>query len=1348
MKKALIALTAFLLSACGRQTPAESKLFEKTGYTVSDEISNQQVNTFAEDGFGHIWIGTFRGLNKFNVFEIQQFYTSDDTVGLTNNQIKCIFNDSKKRMWIGTVNGVNYMTPQYTIRQVPFHQENKNVIQLLETRSGKILANGTTQLAAYTPEHPEFETVIREFDPDQTFYQFCHLDSKDVLWAVSTICVRSFNTEHFGLIDSIPSRHLVLASLLRENGDLWMAGQGNISILDTRTKQFKEVSPTLTSDPLLSKSSIEQMYAYDETKLLFVTANNGLFLYDTRTDELLHERDSHFPFEAPHFKISTVFRDSQKNLWFGSNDQGYTVRYHYKDQFNSNHFLRTALSHKSVVALKGDRANRLWISTLIDGLFVCDLTHQKLENVPLTHFFPSSETGKIKVTKLLVDTDNSLWLVFGGQSTVMHCEYANGRLVEIERYPVYLPMSVTQDELGTVWIGTASEAVYYHEKGSKEMNRLPLFPKSYTFIPSLLPDGWGHLLVGAFNHPIQVVDIRTKTATTLPVSDEDVKTSLPRASFVPTAFLKNSRGEIWIGTVANGLLHYSPFTGKLRPIDGEPCEDISGLEEDAQGNLWVSTMNGLGKYDHTVNKFTNYYKADGIGGNQFLDRSSCKLPDGTLAFGGTHGLTIFNPIDIAQKRTVPLLFEDLKIYNQRIIPGPDAPIQQALVLRPEIRLKHDQNSFSISYTALDYGEFERTHYYYKMDGVDKYWVDARNNHEAIYANLPAGKYTFRVRISNNNRSIIEAENTLQLVVEPSPWRTWWAYLIYVMAAASVLFAIIRGWLSIRAEKQLARQAELEKEQEKRVNKMNMSFFANISHEFRTPLTMISGPVEQLCESPQITGEEKRLLYILQRNVSRMLRLVNQLLDFNKLENDTLKLHVTRSDLAGHLLKVTEIFQINANERKLNLRTVGLEEPFTTWYDEDKVDKIIINLYSNALKYTPAGGDITLDFDVVSKEKAVETTRLSDTDTYTHYAKIVVSDTGPGIPTDKLEKIFDRYYQLDKQSEGSYNWGTGIGLYYARSLARLHHGYLTASNRHEGTGSVFTLLFPISENAYSDEEKDLHEETQPLVFPLRKGMESLLEPVAEEGQDKQTLFVVDDDTEVLSYLEALLSPRYRMVTFYNAETALKSMQEELPELVVSDVVMPGKDGYWLCNEIKQDLQLCHIPVILLTAKVMVENQVEGLSLGADAYVTKPFEPRYLLALIKSQLDNRAKIHKLLNNATETNELDESVLSPQDNVFMNELYHLMETELSNPELDIIRMTEILKISRTKFYYKVKGLTGENPSVFFKHYKLNKAAKLIKDGTYTMSEIADMTGFSTLSHFSTSFKKQFGVPPSEYK
>jgi DNA-binding response OmpR family regulator len=503
--------------------------------------------------------------------------------------------------------------------------------------------------------------------------------------------------------------------------------------------------------------------------------------------------------------------------------------------------------------------------------------------------------------------------------------------------------------------------------------------------------------------------------------------------------------------------------------------------------------------------------------------------------------------------------------------------------------------------------------------------------------------------------------------------------------------------------------------------------------------MIAGPVSQLAESDGVKGQDRQLVGIIQHSATWMLSLVNQLLDFNRIGDKKLQLKAAQGDIIPPLRGIADLFRFNADSKGIELVTYGLEDSFPVWADMDKVQKVVMNLMSNAMKFTPSGGRVTLAFDVVPREEAAAAFPLTDADTDTQYAQITVSDTGVGIPKEQLDKIFERFYQAENQGDTQ---GSGIGLYYARALATLHHGYIKAANRPEG-GAVFTFILPVSASSYTEDERTAVQPKYDIPAPtLREAME----PVPADA-DRQRIAVVDDDIDIANYVKVLLSPYYNVSVYFDAASALKGMEDDIPDLVISDVVMPGKSGYELCKEVKGNLQLSHIPVVLVTAKVAVENQVQGLREGADAYVTKPFQPAYLLALVKSLLDNREKLHRRLGSVTTTEDIEPEALSPRDSAFMKELYELMEKELANVDLDITRITEMMKISRTKFYYKVKGLTGENPSVFFKRYKLNRAADLLKEGKYNMSEIAYMTGFNTLSHFSTSFKKQFGVPPSEY-
>lgn len=1331
MKTLSLLFFIFLLfSSCTRSGKDLVSEVERQSPLVTNDISNQQITAFGEDGKGHIWIGTFRGLNKFSVNEYHQYFCTDDSLDIPDNHIHDIFLDSKKRLWISTVNGVCQYTDKDNFKNIRLSGNNRNGLRLSESSKGDILLTTLTDICLYNSSEECFEPAIYDFDTSSMFIINSFVDAQDNCWVITSNDMRCYSLSDCKRTFSMKREEYCRASYLLKNGELWIAGNQSVSIFDVRQCKYLSLPGAIASHPVLSHVPVEYIYPY-ENGVLLCTQGRGVFYYDSISKTVIHQGENGFPFEVPNFKISRMFNDSQGNLWIGSVDQGYAVHYRYKKLFNNNNYLSSYFKDKSVISLSADKHQNLWIATLMDGVFVYRFGNQQLEKIDRNELFGEGEGNTAYVNQLYVsDIDGIVWMT-ATSNEVLKCKYEEGRFRVEQRYMVNVPMSIVEDDKQNLWIGTASSFLYVLRKGDKAFSRFPVF-SGYTFIPGPLPIGNGTILASAFYQPLKLVSA-DGTISEPKINIQDFEHCIQRSVFIPTDLYKDSSGNIWIGTVSNGLMCYSPESGKVTPFPGTTCTDISSIEEDRQGNLWISTLYGLSKYIPQTDKWINYYEADGLGGNQFYDRASCCLDDGTLVFGGTHGVTIFQPTNMQVRHDIPLLFEDIKIHNTLVRPGKGACIDRHLSYNPDINLKYDQNGFSISFAALDYSESERLHHYYKLDGFDQYWINAHNNKEAYYANLPAGTYTFRVRITQNDQSSIVGENAIRVIVHPAPWATWWAYTFYLIAGITILAFFIKAMWRIRAEKQAVLRAEQAKAQEQFINKMNMSFFANISHEFRTPLTMISGPVSLLYSSPDITGENKNLLRIVQRSVNRMLRLVNQMLDFNKLENDTLKLKVRPTEIVVLLKELTDIFRVNAESKSITMITNGLEGSFIAWIDEDKIDKIFTNLMSNALKYTPASGRINVNFDIVSGEDAVQA------------VKIEVINTGQ-IPDDKLEKIFERYYQISDEHGGIYNWGTGIGLYYARSLARLHHGSLTASNLKDDNKVMFTLIVPIGQSAYSEAERSHEQVNQLEAFPLE---ENPL-PVKSDpdlDKEKKTIMVVDDDSEVAYYLEMLLGSDYQVVRRFNAESALEAITENAPDLILSDVVMPGKDGYWLCREIKESLQLCHIPVILVTAKTTIENQVEGLNVGADAYVIKPFEPHYLMALIKSLLNNREKTRSLLSRSTQTDKMDENVLSPQDNMFMTELYHLMESEISNPELDVTRMTQLLKVSRTKFYYKVKGLTGENPSVFFKTYKLNRAAELLKEGKYTISEIADMTGFNTLSHFSKSFKQQFGIPPSEY-
>lgn len=1328
----LFGLAVILATAC--QQKEQTEINDANGekeLVLSNHISNKKVKSICEDQYGQIWIGTFRGLNKYDGSKYHQYFCVDDSLGLPDNNINCTYTDSHKRLWVTTVNGICYYNEQGKFTRVAVPKVNKNFLQILEDKAGRIFFSTGFTYYQYDEKNNQLIVKLVKLEDKPTYQVSCHIDDQDIVWVRAPFTLKGYRTSNFQKVAEISLSGYPVYSYLQEGHKLWLSGYAGLQLFDTHTKKMLPLPAPLQTWKL-PHDMVNLVHPYGKKALLLNTGKHGLWLLDSH-QQLIHQSDKNFPFDLGDMQVSQAFTDSKGNLWLGSEEDGVKTIYRYQDMFNSNLALQRSVGKQSVLSITPDHTNHLWIATKKNGIYVYDLATKQLNKIPKV-YQDSNEDKKNIVTNIFVDASNYIWLA--NVENVAKCKYENGELSVVATYPIFLPMDITQDKMGNVWVSTVGVNVYLISVKDGSMTKKQLYPSTYTFISSIIPLKNNNILVSSFLEPILEIDGRTHEIKKFKVSQEDWKNCIKRSVFIPTKNFQDSKGNIWFGTVTNGLLKYDAESHQMIPIRGFSCSDISSIEEDNSGNLWVSTMYGLNKLDIKTHKVTTYQEEDGIGGFQFNDRASCRLKDGTLVFGGTHGLTIFNPQNVTTNQSINLVFETLKVHNELVQANPQGAIKESMENSPHIHLGYKENSFSISFAAIDYSDYKRIHYFYQMEGFDKSWIDAGSNTEAYYSNLPAGCYTFKVKIVGNDTNHTIAEKSIKVSIAPEPWNSWWAWCLYLLIAAAVGYIYMRFKQRINIEKQMARKAEEEKEQEQRINKMNMSFFANISHELRTPLTMISGPVEQLCESADINKHNKQLLNIINRSVNRMLKLVNQLLDFNKLENDTLQLHVKLCDIITEMQRIMDLFIVNAEEKGITLNCHGLEGSYLTWLDADKLEKIINNLMSNAMKFTPYGGKVDVSLDTEMDKKGAQ------------WVKITVADTGKGIPQNELNNIFKRYYQLNNQSTGTINWGTGIGLYYARSLAILHHGMLIANNRKDTQGAVFTLTLPVQEDVYTDaEKKNLEEDTQ-MELSSKSNSVIINKIEQEDGSDKRPkVLVVDDDTEVVHYLRTLLASSYRVIYRFDAESALKAVREEEPSLVLSDVVMPGLSGYELCKEIKQDIQLCHIPVILVTAKTTSENQVEGLNSGADAYVTKPFTPKVLLAMINSLLTNREKAKTILNNATETDKNVEEVLSPQDKAFMDELYKIMEQELANSELDVNKVTELMHISRTKLYYKVKGLTGENPSVFFKTYKLNRAATLIVEGKYNISEIAYMTGFNTLSHFSTSFKKQFGCTPSEY-
>lgn len=1315
--KALFYLLLIIVVSCGKK---QEEAKDDMSFVVSSNISNYSVRCFAEDTIGHIWIGTDRGLNRYDGNHYMQYFSTEDTTSLTDNKINDIFIDSHHRMWVSTINGVCLYTDADCFRRIPIYYRDKRCTKMLEDHKGRLFLNTTSGLCRYNEGKGSFEPVIDYDGNRNNMANAFIIDRHDNLWLITSTELRKYDGKNFKKKFSIPLpspfRFFYHGYVLVNGRKLWIAGEKGLSLFDVDTCKFQELPLRLRQSSIATDGTITCIHPR-KGGLLFSSLSQGTFFLQANGNLL----EPYKNFESFRFHTVCMFNDTKGNLWMGANDQGYRVMYRDYGQFNSLAFGYdfTSLKGQPIKSIAKDREGNLWIVSKTGGIVVYDAA-KTMRQVAL----PDRQDADIN--KLFAASDGSIWI--GTERSMLHCAFDGKVLHTVNAYTTPTINDIAEDRNGCVWAVGLTNNVLVFPKGSKDYRTIKMFTYPFALVTKITTLRDGSLLISAHNQAMRIVNPETKKATILELDTVDYVRCIKRGQYIPMDVLQDDSDNIYIGTVGNGLLKYTPLTGRLNPIEGLSCKDISSIEKDEKGNLWISTLNGLNKYEPSKNKVIQFFESDGIGGNQFLERSSCYVSDSLLLFGGTHGLTSFNPNKVTISRRIKVVFEYLKIHNRLVTPEEEGCcIKEAMQYNPTIHLAHNENSFSIGFSAIDMAENEQEKYAYILEGYDKDWVDAGSNHEAYYANLPAGHYTFRVRAMSNGNDEVVGDNAIAIVVKPVVWNTWWAWLCYILIACLLGLYIRRIQSKAKVEKMIAERAKYEKEQEQKENKSRMRFFANVSHEFRTPLTMIAGPVDMLCDSKAIQGNDKKLLNIVKYSSSRMLKLVNQLMDVSKVEDDALTLRVKRMDIMSLLRNIVESVNVSASMKEIRLTTEGLEGAYVMWLDADKLDKIMNNLLSNALKFTPEGGEIDVSF------------KINDND-----VAISVADTGDGIPEGEREKVFERFYQMNNQTSKNYVMGTGIGLYYSRKLAKLHHGTLVAGNRNDGHGAAFTLTLPTADNVYANDDKFI-EEGQEALYPVN----DVVQPVqdAKYQGDKATILVVDDDADAVNYLQTLLSPYYNVVYRFNALKALEQMEEMEPKVILSDVTMPGMDGYEFCKKIKENPQLCHIPVILVTARTTVDNQVEGLQTGADAYITKPFAPKLLLAVIQSQIANRERIGNILKLSTKTDEDVEKELAPADAEFMEKLYKIMAENITDADLDVNRIAGQMGMSRSKFYYKVKGLTDTPPGTFFRTYKLNRAAELIRSGRYNISEVTFMTGFNSLSYFSTCFKKQFGMSPTDF-
>ena len=902
---------------------------------------------------------------------------------------------------------------------------------------------------------------------------------------------------------------------------------------------------------------------------------------------------------------------------------------------------------------------------------------------------------------------------------------------------------ICEDDQNKIWVGTLGSGVNRLDPVTGKFDRINTRNSAicFDFISSLYHDKNNTIWISttnglaAYNCSTQsFACYKNQPNNNQSISDNNVVNCF-----------RDSRGFLWVCT-RNGLNLFDQPAGLFRQFtiaDGLPSNSIHGIVEDKNKNLWLSSKNGISKLELTNDsnigqiklKFTNYGITDGLQGKEFNQSAAFCASDGEIFFGGPDGLNAFYPNEIKEDTTVgKMIFSDFRIFNKSVPYGRKYDnrvlLEKPIFNTDKVALKYHENSFTIEFIALNYFYPEKNSYAYKLEGFDNAWIKSEGNkNSATYTNLTNGTYIFRVKELKGN--LKGNEISLKIVVLPPFWKSWIAYILYAILIFLILIVLRQLILSRERINMHIEHERIEAQHIHEIDSLKIKFFTNISHEFRTPLTLIMAPVEKLLSQAKDKPEEK-YLKLIEQNAKRLLQMVNQLLDFRKLEVQGFTYNPSFGDIVTFLGETVSSFNNLSEQKHVQLVFRSTIQELTTYFDKDKLEKIMFNLLSNAFKFTPGHGQVAVLLSVESNSKEQNNSNIDST------LIIQVKDTGIGIPPDKIEKIFTRFFQVD--STGQVEKGTGIGLSLVAEFVKLHEGEISVTSE-IGQGSCFTVRMPVnSSNIPAESVNEVEEEINPYPAAIQDSND------VHSTSDRPVLLIAEDNDDLRFYLKDNLLQKYQIYEASNGEEALKTITKITPDLIISDIMMPLMDGIELCRRIKSDRTICHIPFILLTAKTSEQQQLEGIETGADDYLTKPFNFQILEAKIANIINLRRNSRQLFRNKLHI-EPHEITVTSLDEQFMRKALDLVEKNMSVTEYSIETMSRDLGMSRTLLYKKLLALTGKPPLEFLRSLRLKRAALLLSKSQMNISEIAFQVGFNDPKYFSKHFKNEFGVIPSKY-
>ena len=1318
---------------------------------LKDGLPGSTVTTIQQDLQGFIWIGTNDGLCRFDGINFKTYrHEPGEDQSLTDNYVINLYFDKKGNLWIMTTAGLDYLDLQ-TQKIVHYKASEKAGSIADNAPTGIIERNdGTIYISSYYQGISIKNSGEEKFSYlNQSTSGSAQLTSNwitnlelinDSLLIIGYqeqgIDIYNFRTNTTRFIDDLSNQHLISYHInaIEKDSDkgFWIGTNRGLSYFNLRNYQLFNFEYRQGEKSFLTDYDIISLFMDKDGFLWLGTRNSGLI--KVKGDDILEKGIlAEYVSFQPGFSdgslsyrsVSSIFQDKDGQFWIGTHGGGINFVERKNNRFG--HLMHeegneNPLTYSKIWGITEDKRGKLWLGTDGDGVNVWNPKTGEIEYFKHNPTNPNS-IGDNAVISACTDFTGQIWLgtYEGGLNRFNPLTGKFYRYQAPEKLPVNDVRCIYEDTSHILWVGMNQGGVAMYDR---ENDKFSVQANLEVYDVRCLFRDKNILWAGTYGSGLIKYNIDSKNIIQYYPDSKNPESVSSETIF---SLRQTSDSLLWLGTRNGGLCKMNTMTDKFTAYtekDGLSNNTVHSVLFEKPDNLWLSTNNGISRFNFENQSFTNYGWQLGVQAEEFHNGSGLVTADGLFCFGGISGLNYFYPSNLKSLPAQKVIqFTGLKILDQEVKPEQKGVIEKSIEFRPEVKLNYKHSVFTLEFQAVGEPFFEEAGYEYKLDDYDAAWNKAGKQNSATYRNLPPGEYLFRVKISGNNYRTEINETTLVIKMSPPLWKTWWAYIFYVIIFILITIIIFRYRVAqYKIKHRLIYEQRLRNE-EKKLHNERLEFFTNISHELRTPLTIIGVAIDELKSARMPDLKFKKSIDAAVKNSNRLMELINRLLEFRQTETGVSSLQVKKLNLNLFIPDFLQGFKEMARHNAINLKiTLPLNHLFV-WVDADKLSMMLNNLLSNAFKHTPSGGDILLSIDEAESHIIIK-----------------VEDSGKGISPLIQDKIFKRYFKLDSESTS-----TGIGLALTKSLVELHHAEINVESK-PGKGATFYIRF-LKGNSHFAASQLVQDEKSEVLDEKQNNEKPEEDPVLVNNNQK-IILLIDDNQEILDLLSDKFDKEYHVLRALNGKEGVTLAKKYIPDLIISDIMMPVMNGTEVCHELKEDLSTSHIPIILLTAKGSEEDEIKGLNTGADDYISKPFKVNILQARVRTILENRIKIYNYFKSNTGTEEEEPVDLKKSKEMeFLKKVEDYILENCLATELSVFDLASELGYSRTTLYRKIKMLTGDSINGFVRSVRLKKSAQFISEGM-NVSEAAYSVGFNDLKYFRESFKKLYGKNPSEFK